>query len=118
MFAFRVVEQLKVLEEVLSGCMAGWVGSSSDAFALQQLHEAFNDRVIMTIPTAVHAGIKIVLAEKRLPFPTVKLRSLIQIHGNRAIWPAPPDGHQKCLKREFSCQTRLNRPTDHASRKR
>jgi len=45
MFAFRVIEHFDVVEDVLSGLLAGFICSTPDAFPFEQVEEAFGDRV-------------------------------------------------------------------------
>jgi len=52
----------------------------------------------MTIPTAAHACIQIVFAEKRLPLCAGKLRTLIGMDHDPTLWFAPPNGAQQCLQ--------------------
>ena len=49
MFAFRVIEHLDVVEDVLSGLFTGFVKPSSDPFTLEQVEEALGDRIVVTI---------------------------------------------------------------------
>jgi hypothetical protein len=45
--ALRVVEHLDVVEHVLPCCSAGQIDASPDAFSLEELKEAFSDRVVV-----------------------------------------------------------------------
>lgn len=76
MLALRVVEHLDVLEDVLPCGFSGRISATADAFALEELEEAFRDRVVMAVPSAAHAGAQIVLAEKLLPLAAGELRPL------------------------------------------
>ena len=45
MFAFRVIEHFDVVEDVLSGLLAGLICSTPYVFPFEQLEEALNDRI-------------------------------------------------------------------------
>jgi hypothetical protein len=45
MFEFRVIEHFDVVEDVLSGLLAGFICSTPDAFPFEQVEEALNDRI-------------------------------------------------------------------------
>ncbi len=45
MFAFRVIEHFDVVEDVLSGLLAGLICSTPVAFPFEQVEEALSDRV-------------------------------------------------------------------------
>lgn len=49
---------------------------TADTFPLEQLEEAFRDRIVMAVSAAAHAGIQIVLAQEQLPLAAGELRSL------------------------------------------
>ena len=93
MLPLRVVEQLDVLKHVLPSGVACWIGPPSDAFAFQELEEAFGDGAVVTIATPTHAGFEVVLAEKRLPFAAGELGTLIGMHHDLSIGHSTPDGH-------------------------
>ena len=116
MFALRVVEELNVFEDVAPSIIACRVGFSPDPLAFQQLEEAFRNGVVMTVTTSAHAGFEVVLAQKRLPFPTGELGPLIGMHCDRSRRFAPPDGHQQGPEREVCCHARLGGPSDHTAR--
>ena len=67
MFALRVVEELDVVEHVLAGFFAGFIFSAADAFAFEQVEEAFRHRIVPTVPATAHALRQIVLFEELLP---------------------------------------------------
>jgi len=48
-FALWVVEKLDVVEHVLTGFGARFILSASDAFAFEQVEEAFRYRIIPTV---------------------------------------------------------------------
>ena len=45
MFAFRVIEHFDVVEDVLSGLLAGYVCATLDAFTFEQVEEALGNRI-------------------------------------------------------------------------
>lgn len=51
----------------------------------------------MAIPTATHAGIQIVLAEKRLPLTAGELGTLIRVDHDTVLGFAPPHGGEQRL---------------------
>ncbi len=73
MLALRVVEHLDIIEDVLSCVVSGFVGSASDAFALQEVEEALGDRVVVTVSPAAHAVFEIVLFQECSPVDAVEL---------------------------------------------
>ena len=58
MFALLVIEHLNVVENILPRVVSGFVGSASDTFALQEVEEAFCDRVVVAIASSAHAVFK------------------------------------------------------------
>ena len=66
-FALRVVEKLDIVEHVMAGFFAGFILSPADAFAFDQVEEAFRHRIIPTVASAAHALCQIVLFEELLP---------------------------------------------------
>ncbi len=77
MFAFRVIEHLDVVEDVLSGLFTGFVKPSSDPFMLEQVEEALGDRIVVTISAPAHRMFKVVSPQKCRPVPTGILRALV-----------------------------------------
>ena len=99
MLALRVVEYLDVFEDVLPSFFAGLVCAVADAFPLQELEEAFRDRIVMAVPAAAHAGLEIVLAEEQLPLAAGELRSLVRMDHHLCLGLPPPDGRKQGLQR-------------------
>ena len=64
MFTLRVVEHLDVVENILPRVFSGFVGSASDAFAFQEVEEAFGHGIVMTVSASAHAVFKIVLLQE------------------------------------------------------
>ena len=64
MFALQVVEHLNVVEYILPRIISGFVGFAPDAFALQEVEEAFGNCVVVTVSSAAHAMFKIVLLQE------------------------------------------------------
>ena len=75
MFAFGVVEHFDVFEYVLSCFISGFVDFTPDAFALEEVEEAFGNgyrrsfasRLIMAVSFAAHRVFEVVLLQKRGP---------------------------------------------------
>lgn len=61
MFAFWVVEEFDVDEDVAPGIFSGFVGSAPDAFALQQVEKALDNKVVMAVTAAAHTVFQIVM---------------------------------------------------------
>jgi hypothetical protein len=64
MFALWIVEHLNVVEYVLPRIISGFVGFAPDAFALQEVEEAFGDSVVVAVPSATHAVFEIMLLQE------------------------------------------------------
>ena len=73
MFALRVIEHLDVVEDVLPCFISGSVGSASDAFALQEVEEAFGNSVVVAVSPSAHAMFEIVLLQECGPVDAVEL---------------------------------------------
>ena len=54
MFTLRVIEHLNVVEDILPRVVSGFVGSASDAFALQEVEEAFGNCVVVAVSASAH----------------------------------------------------------------
>ena len=67
MFAFRVIEHFDVVEDVLSGVLTGFVKATPDAFAFEQVEEAFCDSVVMAVSTPTHRMFKVMSSQERGP---------------------------------------------------
>ena len=89
MFALRVVEELDVIEHVLAGFLAGFVFPAADAFAFEQVEEAFHHSVVPAVSAAAHTGDQIVLFEELLPLITSELRTLVRMNMDLGLWFAP-----------------------------
>ena len=62
--SFAIVEHLDIVEHVLPGLGPGLVGSSPYPLALEQIEEAFGDRVVMTVPAPAHRVLQVVGLEE------------------------------------------------------
>ncbi len=60
MLAYRVVEHLDVNEHILPGLVAGLVGTAPYPLALEQVEEALDDGVVMTVATSAHRVFQLV----------------------------------------------------------
>jgi hypothetical protein len=67
MLVLRIVEHLDVVGDVLPCLISGFVGSESDAFALQEIEEALGDGIVMAVAPAAHAVFKTVLFQECRP---------------------------------------------------
>ncbi len=113
---FWVVEHFNVFEHVLPCIVASWVCAATYPFPFQQLEEAFCDRVVMTVPTAAHAGLQVVPGQEQLPLAAGELRSLIGMDHHHCLRFAPPDGRKLGLQRQVGRHAGLCGPADHAPR--
>lgn len=68
-----------------------------------------------TRPAPAHAGIQIMLAEKRLPFPAGELRALIKVQHDLARWLLTPDSHRQRPHGEVSGQAGSGGPASDAT---
>ena len=64
MFALRVIEHFDVVEYILPRVLSGFVSFAPDTFTLQEVEEAFCDRVVVAVSPAAHAVFKIVLSQE------------------------------------------------------
>lgn len=62
-----VVKYLDVIEHIASRLIPIAIDPALDPLTLEQLEEAFGDRIVMTVAAATHAANKIVGSEKTLP---------------------------------------------------
>jgi hypothetical protein len=96
-FAFWVVEHLNIFKHVLPCGFACLIGFPSNTFTFKQVKESLSHSVIIAIPTAAHAGIQIVLAEKHLPLTTGDLGTLIRVDHDTVFGFATSDGGEQRL---------------------
>lgn len=78
-----IVDHLDVVEHILPCSIACEVGLPPDPSTLQKLKEVFRKRIIIAISTPAHAGIQIVLTEKRLP-------PLVRMDQDPSLWFVSP----------------------------
>jgi hypothetical protein len=90
MTAFRVVEQLDIIEHILPGVFPHAADLAANALALQQLKETLSHRIIVTVTTSAHALLKIVRLQKVLPTLAAELAALIRIRHYCFRWLASP----------------------------
>jgi hypothetical protein len=127
--ALRVVEHLDVVEHVLPCSFAGHVGAAPDAFALEELEEAFGDGPrhglsdqwrshgsIVTVPPSAHAGFEIVLTKEHLPLTAGELRSLVGMDHHLGLGLPPPDGRKQSLECQVGRHAGLGGPSDNPPR--
>lgn len=101
MFAFWVVEELDVIEDVAPGVFAGFVFLAPYLLAFEQVEAALDDRVVPAVPTPAHAWGQIVLLKELLPLIAGELGTLVGMHVDLGLWFAPPNGHQEGLRRQI-----------------
>jgi hypothetical protein len=58
--SLRIVEHLDVVEDILSGFVAGCISFAANAFPFQQLEKALSHGIIMTVAAPAHALYQIV----------------------------------------------------------
>ena len=54
MFALRIAEHLDAVEDILSCVVSGFLAFAHDAFALQEVEEAFGKGVVITVASPAH----------------------------------------------------------------
>ena len=75
--AFLIVEHLDVVEDVLPGVIPDCIGLALDALTLQQLEEALNNSIVVTVSTPPHAWRQPMRRQEIVPVLAGKLRALI-----------------------------------------
>ena len=90
MLAHRVVEHLDVIEHVLSGFLACFVGTAADALSLERREEALGNRVVVAVAASAHRVLKIVSPYERSPVHAGELRALVRVDQHSLLWFAPP----------------------------
>lgn len=93
--ALRIAEHLNVIKDIAPGLFSCPVGFSADTLALEQLEEAFNDCVIVTVSTSTHTLLQVVSLEEVLPVIAAKLTALVGVHHDGLFGLAAPDSHQQ-----------------------
>lgn len=71
--AFRIVKRLDIVKDILPCLIASAIGLSSNPFPLEQLKEALDDSVVVTVPATAHALLQIVLVQEIAPIVTAEL---------------------------------------------
>jgi Protein of unknown function (DUF2699). len=107
-----VVEHLDVVEDVGLGLVPGGVDPAPDALALEELEEAFGDRVVMAVAAAAHAADQAVGCQEILPIVAGVLRSLIGVNEQSGGRLAAPHRHHQRLQHQVGVQGRSHRPAD------
>lgn len=116
MLALRVVEHLDVLEHVLPCSFPGHVGAAADAFALEELEEAFRDGIVVSVAAAAHAGFEIVLAKEHLPLAAGELRSLVGTDHHLVFGLRLHTAASRACRARSVVMRGLGRPADHPAR--
>ena len=80
---------------------------SLSLFSSEQVKEAFDNSIVMTVTTTAHLMLKIVCFQEGRPVHAGKLRSLVGMHDNSVLWLSPPHGSQQGLQNELGCRTAL-----------
>lgn len=73
MSSFAIIEYFDIIEHVLTGFIACFICFPSDLFSLEQVEEALCNCIIITVSTAAHTGLQIVIVKERSPHMTGKL---------------------------------------------
>lgn len=84
MFALRTSWEFDEVGQVHPYRFCGRLRATSDPLPFRELEETFRDRVVVTTSACAHAGLQIVLAEKRLPLSTDELKTRIGIYHDQA----------------------------------
>ena len=61
----RVIEHLDVIENILSGLFTRFIDLATYPLSLEQIEEAFDDGVVVTVPSAAHRMLKIMSLQER-----------------------------------------------------
>ena len=73
--AFRVVEHFDVIEHVLPGFLACFIGAAPDALTLERGEEAFSHRAVMAVAAPAHRVLKILSSDEGRPVHAGELRA-------------------------------------------
>lgn len=79
MLAYRVVEHLDVIEHVLPGFLAGFVGQSPDGLTLERGEETLGDGIVMAVAASAHRVLKVVSPDEGCPVHAGELRALVRV---------------------------------------
>ena len=60
MLAHRIIDNLDIIENILSGLFSRFVDLAANSLSLEQIEEAFNDGVVVAVTPAAHRMLKIV----------------------------------------------------------
>jgi hypothetical protein len=71
--AFWIIEHLNIIENILSGFITRFIDLAADTLSFEQIEEAFDDSVIVTVPSAAHRMFKIVSLQESRPVHASKL---------------------------------------------
>ena len=77
MLTDRVVEHLDIIEHVLPGLFACFIGASPDALARERREEALGDSIIMAVSPAAHGVFQIVSPDECSLVHAAELRALV-----------------------------------------
>ena len=86
----RVVKQLDVIKHISPPCVPIRVYLLPDPFTVEKLEEALSYCVVVTIPSATHAGDQAVTLEHRAPIVTRVLAALVRVNNDFTLGLAPP----------------------------
>ena len=112
MTALRVVEHLDVIEDIPACRFPVAIGLSPDALPLEQLEEALDDSVVVTVPAPAHAGHQVVCLQEGLPVVAAELAALVRMYQHLLRGLAAPDGHQQGADGQLSGHPLAHRPAD------
>ena len=115
MLAHRVVEHLDVIEHVLPGFLACFLGTAPDTVALERREEALGDGIVMAVATSAHRVLKIVSPDERSPVHAGKLRALIRVDQYPLLRLAPPFRHVQRLQHHIGGLPARHRPAHHTA---
>jgi hypothetical protein len=86
MSSLRVVEHFDVVEDIGPCLLVGVVDPTLDPLPLQQLEEALDDGVVVTVAPPAHAADDPVHREKLLPLLAGKLTALVGVQQQSWRW--------------------------------
>lgn len=94
MTSYTVIERFNVVEHILLGQVAGFVGPLSDAFLFQTTEKRLGNGVIPAVASPAHTGAEVMGTAEQMPVITSILTPLIGVHEHRLARPPAPDCHQ------------------------
>jgi hypothetical protein len=115
MASSAIVERVDVIGDVLDRGVSVFVNVFLDPLFLETAEEGFSYRVIPTIASAAHAGLKMVRFAITSPGIVTVLRALVRMD-QRAARSSTTDGHQNGIEHQLTMDRCTSRPANDPSR--